>query len=98
MRCAECSTCFKPKQHKQLFCKPACAQRFHNRNGARGKILAPLVMAQREGRTTETAKLAHAAYCRLCADWRDEDKAAGRMAMHAFVEHQFRQGIGVAAR
>lgn len=87
-KCAECSTCFKPRQITQLFCKPACQQAYHNRMKKRGGRLVPLAMACRENRNTETAKWAHTEWCALVSQFRAEDKAAGRMSAHELIRVQ----------
>jgi hypothetical protein len=92
-KCAECPTLFKPTQVKQLFCSGACKQRFHNRSAARGKTLVPLLMASRQGRNTELGRYAQGEWARLAARYTAEDKAAGRMSMHAFLERQ--QSLGL---
>lgn len=88
MKCAECGACFQPKQHKQAFCQPAHATAWHNRAAKRGKLLVPLLMASREGRSDPTAKWALSEYCRLAGIYRDEDKAAGRMSALNFLKRQ----------
>lgn len=88
MKCAECRACFKPKQLKQAFCQPSCTLAWHNRAAKRGKLLTPLLIASREGRSDPVAKWALSEYCRLAGMYRDEDKAAGRMSALNFLKRQ----------
>lgn len=88
MKCAECTTCFQPTQVKQVFCSTPCRQAYHNRAAKRGKVLVPLFMAYREKRSTPAAKQALSEAWRLTAEFRAEDKAAGRMSAHDFIRRQ----------
>lgn len=89
---------FKPSQAKQLFCRPACKQAYHNRNAARGKTLVPVLMASRQGRGTEIGRLAQAEWARLAARFAEEDRAAGRMTALQFVKRQQALGLLGATR
>lgn len=88
MKCAECSGNFSAAQLKQVFCSTTCKQTYHNRAAKRGKVLVPLVMAQRQGRNTPTGKQAHGEWARLVSQFTAEDKAAGRMSAHDFIRRQ----------
>lgn len=88
MKCAECGGCFQPAQVKQVFCSAACKQAYHNRAAKRGKVLVPLVMAHRQGRSSPTGRQAHSEWARLVSQFTAEDKAAGRMTAHDFVRRQ----------
>lgn len=92
MKCAECGTCFKPQTPTQLFCASSCKDVYHNRLGKRGKRLAPLIMASRTLRDSDTAKRAYVESYRLVAEFNAEDKAAGRLSAHALVDHGYRWG------
>lgn len=87
-KCAECGNQFKLKQNKQSFCQPACKQAFYNRTAKRGKQLTLVAMAAREKRGSETAKWAMTERDRLCAQWRAEDAAAGRMSAGDYISRQ----------
>lgn len=88
-RCAECAQPFPLTQVKRQFCSAGCKQAFHNRAAKRGKRLVPLVMAQRQGRSSVTARRAHSEWCRLVSEYTAEDKAAGRKSMHDFLAVQY---------
>lgn len=92
-KCAECGERFDVKQAKQIFCCNRCRDTYHNRMGKRGKVIAPLVMAYRVKRADEVAKRAHLDYCRMVADFNEEDKLAGRMSANAFMAHQYRHWL-----
>ena len=88
MKCAECSTKFKPVQLKQCFCSNACRLAFHNRSAKRGKTLVPLLMAARQDRSGKLGKYAQGEWARLASRFTAEDKAAGRMPMVNFLRRQ----------
>lgn len=92
-KCAECAFGFEAKQAKQVFCSPSCRTAYHNRMSKRGKTLTPLVMAYRVKRDSDTSKRAHFEYCRLVADFNEEDTKAGRMSAHAFMAHQYQHWL-----
>lgn len=92
MRCAECSACFKQAQAKQLFCSRPCKTRYHNRLAARGKVLAPLLLASRSARQSDTSKRAYVEVHRLVAQYNAEDKAAPRLGAWELVDHGYRHG------
>lgn len=88
--CAECSVAFETKSRTKLFCSPAHKLIFHNRNAARGKVLAPLAMAWRGRRGgDDVAKRAFQQMNKRLDEWNAEDREAGRMSMAEFVERGF---------
>lgn len=91
--CAECGTEFETKSRTKLFCSSAHKLAVHNRNAARGKVLVPLAMAWEGGgggsNRSETAKRAFRLFTAKLAELNAEDKKAGRMSMHDFVERGF---------
>jgi hypothetical protein len=85
---------------RKMFCSDAHRVAFHNRQTVRGRKLVPLVMAERLTRGGDrrykragTGIVARHRARRLIAQWAAEDKAAGRMAMDAYVELRERLGF-----
>lgn len=90
--CPECSRNFETKSRTKLFCSNAHKTAFHNRCGARGKVLIPLAMAWRGGRgSTDSAKMAFTKMNTKLDEWNAEDCQAGRMPMREFVEQGFKR-------
>lgn len=88
--CPECGQTFETKSRTKLFCFNAHKLAFHNRCGARGKVLIPLAMAWRGGRGSgDTAKRAFMLMSTKLDEWNLEDRAAGRTPMLSFVEKGF---------
>lgn len=91
--CPECNQPFETQNRKRSFCSDAHKLAFHNRCGARGKVLIPLAMAWRTKRGSgDTAKKALAELCRVLDGFAAEDRAAGRMRMADYVERGFTHG------
>ena len=98
--CPECGARFALKrgQWRTLFCGPAHRTAWHNRATVRGRVLTPLVMAERETRggtrgDTETGKAARRMACALMQQWKEEDKAAGRMSQAQYVRLRLKLGF-----
>ena len=88
----------KRGQWRTLFCGPAHRTAWHNRATVRGRVLTPLVMAEREMRggtrgDTETGKAARRMACALMQQWKEEDKAAGRMSQAQYVRLRLKLGF-----
>lgn len=94
--CPECLTIFAARERRQLFCCPAHKAAWNNRQTVRGRQLVPFDMVARltrggtRGTPAEraTGKRAARDHHKLTQRFRDEDHAAGRMAM---VEYQRRR-------
>lgn len=94
--CPECLTLFVPRQARTLFCCPAHKADWNNRQTVRGRQLVPYDMVARLTRggtrgsaeDRETGRCAARDHHKLTQRFRDEDRAAGRMAM---VEYQRRR-------
>lgn len=97
-QCPECGATFKPAQRRQLFCSPKHKSDFHNRQTVRGRVLTPLAMAARQTRGGSRGDKGTGRQARSDADflmqrWTDEDRAAGRMSMVAYVALRLRLGF-----
>jgi hypothetical protein len=84
-------------QLRQLFCCPGHKSDFHNRQTVRGRALTPLAMAARQTRNgsrgdTATGRAARADADFMIQRWTEEDRAAGRMPMVAYVALRKRLG------
>lgn len=96
--CPECLARFKPRAARQLFCCPDHKRSWHNRAAKRGAVLYALVMAARETRDgtrgdRDTGKRASGQANMLMMDWRDEDRAAGRMGQVEYMRRRFFMGF-----
>lgn len=96
--CPECGQTFKAAQWRQLFCSPKHKSEFHNRQTVRGRVLTPLVMAARQTRGGSrgdkgTGRAARGDADFLMQRWTDDDRAAGRMPMVAYVALRYRLGF-----
>ena len=78
--CPECGASFAPTHPRQAFCTRSHAQRFHNRNKARGQVLLPLAQLSRAGKSgfNDQKRWALRQYNALVDAFNREDKAAGR--------------------
>lgn len=96
--CPECLVRFKPKASRQIFCCPTHAKSWHNRSQKRGAVLFSLSMAARETRDgtrghKETGRRASWQGNLLMQQWRDEDRAAGRMGQVEYMRRRFLMGF-----
>lgn len=99
--CPECGKLFEPNVRNQLFCTPKHNTDWNNRAGARGKVLAPLAFAARATRNgtqgpedlRQIGRRASNAQNRLIREWRDEDRAAGRMDATTFLRQRVKHGL-----
>jgi hypothetical protein len=98
--CPECLTPFKPRMAGTLFCCPAHRDAWNNRQTVRGRVLVPLDMVARVTRggtrgsaeDRETGKRAARDHHRLTQRFRDEDRAAGRMAFPEYLRRRYDAG------
>lgn len=99
--CPECGKPWHAVHPNQLFCSTACRTAFNRRCASRGRRLLPYAATARatrdgtRGNPTERhvgKRASHAANL-LMQRWRDEDAAAGRMAIPAFVDLRYRAGF-----
>jgi hypothetical protein len=99
--CPECAELYVPRQRQQLFCSVAHRDVFNARIAARGKILTPLAMVARvtrdgsRGAQAERGlgKRASAEASILMQRWRDEDRAANRMAWPEYLARRYAAGF-----
>ena len=99
--CPECGGPFEPNRHNQLFCRPQHKRDWENRATVRGKVLTPLSLVARvtrngtRGSAEDRAigKKASNAHNRLIQQYRDEDRAAGRMGWAEFLRARVRHGL-----
>jgi hypothetical protein len=90
--CAECGVSFTSPRDNARFCSAAHQRAFQNRMAARGKVLAPFVLAWIAGRggghagTHPVAGPSMREITAIARDFIDEDKAAGRPSAIGYVE------------
>lgn len=92
---------FEPKVANQLFCCPAHTAAWNNRATARGRVLTHLSIAARVTRNgtrgdpaqREAGRQASKAHNALIQRYRDEDRAAGRMAWPDYIMRRFALGF-----
>ena len=97
-QCPECMGGFKPRQAGTLFCCPAHKRTWNNRWTVRGSQLAQYAAVARITRDGSrgsaedraTGKRAAAIMRRLIQRFRDEDRAAGRMWLPAFMRDRLK--------
>lgn len=97
--CADCGGSFETTRTDARFCCDAHKTRFGNRMAARGKVLAPYVMAWIAGRgggyagTHPVAGPAMREITSIARSFIDEDKAAGRPSTIGYVESLLADGL-----
>lgn len=96
--CPECLTPFRPRVLRQLFCCAEHKRDWHHRSTKRGAVLFSLEMAARETRDgtrgdKDTGKRASWQGNLLKQQWRDEDRAAGRMSQVDYMRRRFALGF-----
>jgi len=95
--CPECNQRFFMAHPRQIFCKPIHKKAWETRQRLRGLQLLPFVVPARVTRNGSrgdkvTGKRAGRDADFLIAQWRDEDKAAGRMGASDFLKLRYRLG------
>lgn len=88
--CPECMGLITAVQPRQLFCSAEHKAAFHNRATVRGRVLTPLVMADRITRggsagDVTTGRRARRDAQRLIDSWARDDREAKRMSMVDYV-------------
>lgn len=99
--CPECGKLFEPNVRNQLFCTPAHKAAWNNRATVRGRVLTPLSIAARVTRNgtrgtpeaREIGRRASNAHNALIQQYRDEDRAAGRMEWTQFLIARVKHGL-----
>jgi len=97
--CADCGEAFTTTRSDARFCSTAHKTRFANRMTARGKVLAPYVMAWIAGRggghagTHPVAGPAMREITSITRGFIDEDKEAGRPSAIGYVEGLLANGL-----
>lgn len=81
-RIISCRECGEPvaivSQDKKRHCSKLCLDRWNNRRRRRGEKLYDLFMILRYERPTAKAEDVFTILCRMLAEFREEDKTAGR--------------------
>lgn len=95
--CPECNQRFYMKHPRQLFCKPVHKNAWETRQRLRGLQFLTFGVAARVTRNgsrgdKETGKRAGRDADFLIAQWREEDRAAGRMSQSEFAGLRYRFG------
>lgn len=98
IRCPECLTVREPGRAAGMFCSKDHKTAFNNRQTVRGRVLVPLIMAERITRSGErrdrgVGVAARQDSRRLMDRWAREDRDAGRMAMDDYLRQ--RRALGV---
>lgn len=96
IRCPECLT-VRERGRSGMFCCTDHKTAFFNRQTVRGRVLVPLVMAERVTRSgtrrdTQTGITARRDSRMLMDRWTREDRTAGRMAMDDYLAQRRRIG------
>lgn len=99
--CPECLKLFEPKVRNQLFCSTAHNTAWNNRATKRGRVLTPLAIAARITRNgtrgkpelREAGRQASNYYNLLIQNYRDEDRAAGRMPWPEYMMRRLNIGF-----
>ena len=98
--CPECGVAFAvPEANaRKMFCTDAHRVAWNNRMTVRGRVLTPLVMAERitrsgDSRDRASGILARQQSRRLMDKWVKEDRAAGRMAADTYFATRQRLGF-----
>lgn len=98
--CPECAEQFIGSRDA-VFCSPAHKNTHGNRSMKRGRIMVPLVLAWRAGKsgsekTKGSSKWAFSELCRLADRWNKEDRDAGRAPMGDYLLPKINTGWTVA--
>lgn len=99
--CPECMKLFEPKVANQLFCEPKHNAAWNNRATARGRVLTPLSIVARITRNgtqgkpeaREAGRRASNRHNQLIRQYRDDDRAAGRMEWTDYMILRIRFGL-----
>lgn len=99
--CPECMKLFEPKVFNQFFCVPQHKADWNNRATARGRVLTPLSMVARITRNgtqgkpeaREAGRRASNRHNQLIREYRDEDRAAGRMEWTEYMIRRIKLGL-----
>ena len=99
--CPECRKPFEPNRANQLFCSSQHNADWNNRATARGRVLTPFSIVARVTRDgtrgspedREIGRKASSRHRALIQEYRDEDRAAGRMEWAEYMKHRFRLGL-----
>lgn len=99
--CPECGRPFEPNRANQLFCCPRHNADWNNRATKRGRVLTPLSIIARvtrngtQGReeAREAGRRASNRHNELIKEYRDEDRAAGRMEWIDYAIFRAKLGI-----
>jgi hypothetical protein len=99
--CPECTRLFEPNRRNQLFCTSAHKRDWENRATVRGKVLTPLAAVARMTRNgtrgaddlRDIGRRASNRQNQLIREWRDEDRAAGRMDAGEFLRVRLKFGL-----
>ncbi len=99
--CPECRKLFEPNRANQLFCTSQHNADWNNRATARGRVLVPFSIVagiSRNGtrgtpEAREVGRTASRRHHALIQQYRDEDRAAGRMEWTEYMAHRIRLGI-----
>jgi hypothetical protein len=99
--CPECAKLFEPNRRNQLFCSTAHKAAWENRATVRGKVLTPLAAVARMTRNgtrgsdemRAIGRRASNQQNRLIQQWRDEDRAVGRMDAGEFLRLRVKFGL-----
>ncbi len=99
--CPECMALFEPKVANQLFCTPQHKADWNNRQTARGRVLTPLSITARITRDgtrgpqedRDAGKRAAKQTRALIQQYRDEDRAAGRMPWPQYSRRRRELGL-----
>lgn len=97
-RCPECGAAFVRTKPLQMFCSPEHRRVYARLWEYRGGVLAPLYATARATRggsrgDKETGARARRDAEHLAQRWQDEDEAAGRMPVTAYVATRYRLGL-----
>ncbi|MFD1951901.1 hypothetical protein ACFSGX_14095 [Sphingomonas arantia] len=101
LSCPECMVSFAAVHPRQLFCSPAHRDRYHNRWTVRGRVLAPLEVADRITRggtrgDVVTGRRARRDAQHLKDRWVVEDRDAKRMPAIEYVRLRLALGFEAA--
>lgn len=99
--CPECMKLFEPNRRNQLFCEAEHNAAWTNRQTVRGRVLTSFAMTAyitRNGtrgtpEAREAGKTAARKKHQLIQQWRDDDRAAGRMEWPEFMRVRIRFGL-----
>ncbi|NLS25741.1 hypothetical protein S2M10_07110 [Sphingomonas sp. S2M10] len=99
--CPECRKLFEPNRANQLFCTSQHNADWNNRATARGRVLTPFSIVARTTRNgtrgtpeaRDIGKKATSRHNALIQQYRDEDRAAGRMEWAEYMIHRVRLGL-----